>query len=101
MVIPTYNEADNVIRVIDQVRVVVQEADILLVDDNSPYGTAGRSAGTSKMSGAIVAEALSRVLLWCWRELTHPTRRADFVVEGENCDSSKTGHDGSHRRVAA
>lgn len=40
MVIPTYNEADNIVQVITQVRVTAPDVDILVVDDSSPDGTA-------------------------------------------------------------
>ncbi len=39
VVIPTYNEAANVLRVIDEVRAVAPEVEILVVDDSSPDGT--------------------------------------------------------------
>lgn len=37
--IPTYNEAENLPRIIERARRAVPEADILVVDDNSPDGT--------------------------------------------------------------
>jgi dolichol-phosphate mannosyltransferase len=40
VVIPTYNEADNVVEAISRVRAAVPAAEILVVDDNSPDGTA-------------------------------------------------------------
>jgi dolichol-phosphate mannosyltransferase len=40
VVIPTYNEADNVETVIDAVLLAAPDADVLIVDDNSPDGTA-------------------------------------------------------------
>ena len=44
-----------------------------------PITFTDRSVGTSKMSGSIAAEALTRVLVWRWRELRHgavaPTKR--------------------------
>lgn len=43
VVIPTYNEVDNVRVIIDRVRRAVPEVDILVADDNSPDGT-GRVA---------------------------------------------------------
>ena len=45
IVLPTYNEAGNVARVIDAVRRALPEARILVVDDNSPDGTADLAAG--------------------------------------------------------
>jgi dolichol-phosphate mannosyltransferase len=39
VVIPTYNEADNVELIVDRVRASVPTADVLVVDDNSPDGT--------------------------------------------------------------
>jgi len=39
VVIPTYNEAANVLRVIDAVRAAAPEVDVLIVDDSSPDGT--------------------------------------------------------------
>ena len=40
VVIPTYNEAENVIRTLDAVLRSAPAADVLVVDDNSPDGTA-------------------------------------------------------------
>ncbi len=40
VVIPTYNEADNIGEAIARVRAAVPEAEVLVVDDNSPDGTA-------------------------------------------------------------
>ncbi|MCY1143437.1 polyprenol monophosphomannose synthase [Actinoplanes sp. Pm04-4] len=39
VVIPTYNEADNIRLITERVRRAVPEADILVADDNSPDGT--------------------------------------------------------------
>jgi dolichol-phosphate mannosyltransferase len=39
VVIPTYNEADNVRIIVDRVRTAVPEVDVLVADDNSPDGT--------------------------------------------------------------
>jgi dolichol-phosphate mannosyltransferase len=39
VVIPTYNEADNVRIIVDRVRRAVPEVDVLVADDNSPDGT--------------------------------------------------------------
>ncbi|WP_117212352.1 polyprenol monophosphomannose synthase [Allorhizocola rhizosphaerae] len=43
VIIPTYNEADNVRLIVDRVRRSVPEVDVLIADDNSPDGT-GRIA---------------------------------------------------------
>ena len=39
VVIPTYNEADNVAGIVDRVRRAVPAVDVLVADDNSPDGT--------------------------------------------------------------
>jgi len=39
VIIPTYNEADNVRHIVERVRYAVPEADVLVADDNSPDGT--------------------------------------------------------------
>jgi dolichol-phosphate mannosyltransferase len=39
VVIPTYNEADNVRMIVERVRRSVPEVDVLVADDNSPDGT--------------------------------------------------------------
>jgi dolichol-phosphate mannosyltransferase len=39
MVVPTYNEADNLAWIIERLRRAVPEADVLVVDDGSPDGT--------------------------------------------------------------
>ena len=43
ILIPTYNEKDNLVGVVERVRAAVPTADILVLDDNSPDGT-GRLA---------------------------------------------------------
>jgi GT2 family glycosyltransferase len=91
VVIPTYNEIDNLAPIVAGVHAAVPGADVLVVDDASPDGTgaladrlaaddprvhvlhraakqglgaAYRARGTSKMSRAIVAEALLRTTRW-------------------------------------
>lgn len=41
VIIPTYNERDNIVRVIETVFALPKDFDILIVDDGSPDGTAG------------------------------------------------------------
>ena len=48
VVIPTYNEADNVSRIVTRVRDAESAVDILVADDNSPDGT------------GVIADALAR-----------------------------------------
>lgn len=45
VVVPTYDEADNVACLLDAVRAAAPYADVLVVDDNSPDGTAAIVAG--------------------------------------------------------
>ena len=40
VVVPTYDEAANIDRILDAIRETVPDADVLVVDDNSPDGTA-------------------------------------------------------------
>lgn len=58
VVIPTYNEAGNVATVLDRVRSAAPGVDVLVVDDNSPDGTAAIVAGRPGFS-----------------ELAHPCRQ--------------------------
>ncbi|MEV4755089.1 polyprenol monophosphomannose synthase [Micromonospora sp. NPDC049559] len=45
VVIPTYNEADNVEPIVRRLRLAVPEAEVLVADDNSPDGTGDVAAG--------------------------------------------------------
>ena len=40
VILPTYNEAENILEVLDRVRAAVPDAEVLVVDDGSPDGTA-------------------------------------------------------------
>jgi dolichol-phosphate mannosyltransferase len=40
VIVPTYNEAENVLRILERLRAAVPEAHALVVDDGSPDGTA-------------------------------------------------------------
>jgi dolichol-phosphate mannosyltransferase len=55
VVLPTYNEADNIAEVLRRLRTAVPAADILVVDDRSPDGTAeiARALG-AKLGGVDV-----------------------------------------------
>src|SRR5688500_5538138 len=39
VILPTYNEADNIVPLIEEVRRAVGDAEIVVVDDDSPDGT--------------------------------------------------------------
>ncbi|MGI9197188.1 MAG: polyprenol monophosphomannose synthase [Candidatus Nanopelagicales bacterium] len=53
VIIPTYNEADNLPVIVGRVRASVPEADILVVDDNSPDGTGAIADGLAASDGQI------------------------------------------------
>lgn len=58
VVIPTYQEAANIERVLGQVRESAPVVDVLVVDDNSPDGTAKLAESVSEALGSI--QVLSR-----------------------------------------
>ncbi|MGH9055639.1 MAG: polyprenol monophosphomannose synthase [Acidimicrobiales bacterium] len=58
LVLPTYEEAGNVSRVLEEVRAVDPVLDILVVDDASPDGTAGIAAKEATRLGGV--EVLTR-----------------------------------------
>ena len=45
VIVPTYNEKDNVVRVVGRLRAAVPAADVLIVDDGSPDGTGDLADG--------------------------------------------------------
>lgn len=53
IVLPTYNEAANIDTVLGRVRTAVPDADILVVDDNSPDGTADLAAAAGDRLGQV------------------------------------------------
>ncbi len=53
VVIPTYNERENIAMIVERVRVAVPEASVLIVDDSSPDGT-GRIADELAATDAAV-----------------------------------------------
>ena len=53
MVVPTYNEADNVAWVIGRLRAAEPDVDVLVVDDNSPDGTGDIAEGLAAEDNAI------------------------------------------------
>lgn len=53
VIIPTYNEADNVRLIIDRTRAAVPAASILIVDDGSPDGTGSLVAAITQRDDAV------------------------------------------------
>ncbi len=53
VVAPTYNEAENIVRFLRAVRLAVPDADVLVVDDNSPDGTAALAEEVASELGRI------------------------------------------------
>ncbi|MBV8162126.1 MAG: glycosyltransferase, partial [Acidimicrobiia bacterium] len=58
IVLPTYNEAENIVEVLRRVRAAAPTADVLVVDDSSPDGTAGLVAAAASELGGV--DVLSR-----------------------------------------
>ena len=60
VVLPTYNEAENIADVLERVRAAVPDADVLVVDDGSPDGTADLAeelAGASSAASTVLRRA--------------------------------------------
>jgi dolichol-phosphate mannosyltransferase len=53
IVVPTYNEADNIDEMLRRVRAAAPEPDILVVDDSSPDGTAALAEAVAQELGHI------------------------------------------------
>ena len=53
VVLPTFNEVENIATVLERVRAAVPEADVLVVDDGSPDGTADLAEEVGGRLGAI------------------------------------------------
>ena len=51
--LPTYNEADNIVEVLRRLRMAVPAADILVVDDASPDGTAEIARASAAELGGV------------------------------------------------
>ncbi|MBI2703737.1 MAG: polyprenol monophosphomannose synthase [Actinobacteria bacterium] len=53
VVLPTYNEVENILEVLQKVRDAAPDAEILVVDDGSPDGTAGMAEGWGHQHGGV------------------------------------------------
>ncbi|HLI15376.1 MAG TPA: polyprenol monophosphomannose synthase [Acidimicrobiales bacterium] len=74
VVLPTYNERENITEVLQAVRAALPEADVLVVDDSSPDGTAELAEKAAAELGGI--EVLSRPA----KEGLGPAYRAGFAL---------------------
>ena len=53
VVLPTFNEAENIVAFLHAVRAAAPDADVIVVDDNSPDGTAALAEETAAELGRI------------------------------------------------
>lgn len=53
VVVPTYDEAENVVVILEAIRAAAPDADVLVVDDGSPDGTAALAVATGDRLGQI------------------------------------------------
>ena len=53
VVIPTYQEADNIVGLLQAIRRQCPDLDVLVVDDNSPDGTAGLAESVGETLGGV------------------------------------------------
>ena len=53
VIIPTYNELENIETIVERVRAATPEVDILIVDDNSPDGTGAKADELAAKDGHI------------------------------------------------
>ena len=42
VIIPTYNESENIIKIIESIFIIHPDINVLVVDDNSPDGTSSK-----------------------------------------------------------
>ena len=53
VMLPTYNEIENIQDVLERARAAMPEADILVIDDGSPDGTADQAEKLGELLGGI------------------------------------------------
>jgi dolichol-phosphate mannosyltransferase len=53
VIIPTYNERENISAIVARVRAATPDVDVLVVDDNSPDGTGRIADGLAATDGAV------------------------------------------------
>ena len=93
VVIPTYNEAENIAWIVTRVRRVLPQADVLVVDDGSPDGT-GRIAdelAAADPQVRVVHRSVKEGLGAAYRHVFRVARERGYDVIGE------MDADGSHQ----
>jgi dolichol-phosphate mannosyltransferase len=94
VVLPVYNEADNLHAIIDRLRIAIPGCEIIVVDDDSPDGS-GKIAGEagarviSKTGSRGLASALhdgtvsarGKIVLWMDCDLSMPPEDAPRLIE--------------------
>ena len=85
IVIPTYNEADNLVRLVNQIFTIHDNFHIIIVDDNSPDGTGRIADDLSEKDSRITVvhrpykAGLGRAYIEGFKEALH--RGADLIFE--------------------
>ena len=84
VLIPTYNERDNLPRIVSRLRTSVPDADLVILDDNSPDGTGDVAAALAAADPRIrvvhragkegLAGRIPRASPWRWTRPTPPSR---------------------------
>ncbi len=91
VVVPTYQEADNIVRFLGAVRAALPDAHILVVDDNSPDGTGDLAEATALELGNITVlhRAAKQGLGSAYRHGFTEVLASDFdIVVSMDCDFS-------------
>jgi len=103
LIIPTYNERDNIVSLVSRIRKAVGDEPIFFVDDNSPDGTAdeirrlqqqdpnvylmarpgkgGYGSACRDAMKKILAENLADYVIQCDADLSHPPERLSNMLE--------------------
>lgn len=97
IILPTYNEKENIEKIIEAILQQVKDAEILVVDDNSPDGTWRIVEGMKKsnvrvirrmnergLSSAIaagIAAAKGDVVMWLDADFSHPPEKIPELLE--------------------
>ena len=90
VIIPTYNEAENIERILRRIAESLPEAGVLVVDDGSPDGTADLVKAASSMASPALIDG---------RNLLDPAAARAAADPRSVGRGSRTGRRGSHRVV--